>query len=402
MIQIPLVKPGQIALLTCSIIFGVIPTIAVILRLVARRIAHRKLDAADYLILFAWLMTVALATTCVLETIYGGFGWHRLDVIAQYSEQVIVNYHIITMPLEIFWTLSISVSKMSLLLLYVKVFPLSRLTIVSKMTFVFVGLLAVSGVLTTLLICQPIQRNWYIHTPGHCGSLKAAFGIYGVLNLVTDVMVLALPIPSLVGLKLPALRKCGLVATFAVGFLTCVASVVRLAFLTTMDYLDITYSGVPFILMSVVEPSLAVTLACVPLLRPLLGQRTTRYSATGTREHVASLSPVACDTSHATTMARSTRAKRGRSSAITIPAQVLQYHYEMGLCPKEDVPIDIQELMLATRNDYAYQAEISGGGHESDDSLKARTNSDDFEITPVEGANIFVKQEWSVSNEIKS
>lgn len=123
------------------------------------------------------------------------------------------------MPLAIFWTLSISLSKMSLLLLYIKVFPLSRLTIVSKAAFVFVGILAVSGVLTTLLICQPIERNWYIHTPGHCGSLKTAYGLYGIMNLITDVLVLALPIPSLVGLKLPALRKCGLVATFAVGFL---------------------------------------------------------------------------------------------------------------------------------------------------------------------------------------
>lgn len=180
------------------------------------------------------------------------------------------------------------------------------------------------------------------------------------------------------------------------------ASVVRLAFLTTMDYLDITYSGVPFILMSVVEPSLAVTLACVPLLRPLLGNHATRYSASGTREHVASLSPVVLSGSNSTA-APSTRRKRGRSSVLTVPPQVLQYHYEMGLCSKEDMPIDIQELMLRTRNDYTYQAEVTGGGHESDESLKARTNnSEDFEITPVDGGNILVKQEWCVSNEVNT
>lgn len=55
MIRIPLVKAGQIALLTCSIIFAVIPTVAVFLRLLARRIANRKLDAGDYLIVFAWV-----------------------------------------------------------------------------------------------------------------------------------------------------------------------------------------------------------------------------------------------------------------------------------------------------------------------------------------------------------
>lgn len=55
MIRIPLVKPGQIALMACSIIFAVIPTVAVILRIIARRIANRKLDAADYLIIVAWV-----------------------------------------------------------------------------------------------------------------------------------------------------------------------------------------------------------------------------------------------------------------------------------------------------------------------------------------------------------
>lgn len=116
--------------------------------------------------------------------------------------------------------MSISLSKMSLLILYIKVFPISRLTTVSKVTCVTVGLLAASGVLCTLLICQPIESNWNLDMPGrHCGSQKMVFGVYGVMSLITDVMVLALPIPSLLGLKLPMLRKVGLVTTFAVGFL---------------------------------------------------------------------------------------------------------------------------------------------------------------------------------------
>lgn len=133
-------------------------------------------------------------------------------------EHLTVNQMI--MPLEIFYTLSINLSKMSLLILYIKVFPPTRLTIVSKITFVVVGLLAVAAILTTLLICQPIQANWYLDTPGrHCGSQKEAFGIFGVTNVMTDVMTLGLPIPSLLKLKLPMLKKVGLVATFAVGFL---------------------------------------------------------------------------------------------------------------------------------------------------------------------------------------
>lgn len=164
-----------------------------------------------------------------------------------------------------------------------------------------------------------------------------------------------------------------------------------------MDTLDITYSGIPFMLMSVVEPSLAVTLACVPLLRPLLGKGGSRYSATGTRNYGASLSFQGLNTVESANKSnrRTSRMTRGRSSCPSVPAEMLQYQYEMGLS-KEGMPIDIQELM-PTAHEYHYQAEISTG-HESDGSSRGKC-SDDMEISPV--SNIIVKQEWSVSNEVK-
>lgn len=163
-----------------------------------------------------------------------------------------------------------------------------------------------------------------------------------------------------------------------------------------MDYLDVTYSGIPFMLMSLVEPSLAVTLACVPLLRPILGQGSSRYSETGTRNYGASLSFRGLNTrgSDSNSNQRASRMTRGRSSCPSVPAEMLQYQYEMGLS-KEGMPTDIQELM-PTKNEYHYQAEVSTG-HESDGS--SRGKSDDMEISPV--SNIVVKQEWSVSNQMK-
>ena len=47
-----------------------------------------------------------------------------------------------------------------------------------------------------------------------------------------------------------------------------------------MDFNDITYSLPPANIFSGLEPSVAVTLACVPLLRPLLG--CSKYSSNGT------------------------------------------------------------------------------------------------------------------------
>lgn len=189
-------------------------------------------------------------------------------------------------------------------------------------------------------------------------------------------------------------------------FRTCVASVIRLIFLTTMDYLDVTYSGIPFILMSVVEPSLAVSLACVPLLRPLVSGGTSKYSATNTRDRVASLSVRGLNSSSTTQRSNNLRRKRGRSSCVSIPAPVLQYQYEMGL-DKDGFPVDVQELMptamLTTLNDYRYQAEITTC-HESDESTTREGDGgseDGRDAAPVVASNIVVRQEWSVSNEVK-
>lgn len=41
-------------------------------------------------------MTVGLAITIVLEVLYGGWGWHRLEVKAKYGDSVITVYHIVS------------------------------------------------------------------------------------------------------------------------------------------------------------------------------------------------------------------------------------------------------------------------------------------------------------------
>lgn len=53
---------------------------------------------------------------------------------------------------------------------------------------------------------------------------------------------------------------------------TCVTSVIRFVCLTQMDFTDMPYSMTLANIFSGLEPSMAVTLACVPLFRPLVGR----------------------------------------------------------------------------------------------------------------------------------
>lgn len=118
------------------------------------------------------------------------------------------------------WALSLTATKLSVLLFYTKVFAVTNINLPAKITIVIVALLGLSGVLCTLLICQPIEFNWNLTLPGgHCGSQSAVFAIFGITNLVTDVVVLLMPIPSLTGLRMPIWKKASLLATFVIGFM---------------------------------------------------------------------------------------------------------------------------------------------------------------------------------------
>lgn len=54
---------------------------------------------------------------------------------------------------------------------------------------------------------------------GRCGDLSVFFAVYGITNLITDIIVLSMPIPSLLRLNMDFWKKCSLLITFAVGFM---------------------------------------------------------------------------------------------------------------------------------------------------------------------------------------
>ncbi|OBT38654.1 hypothetical protein VE00_10757 [Pseudogymnoascus sp. WSF 3629] len=89
----------------------------------------------------------------------------------------------------------------------------------------------------------------------------------GVLNMVTDLMVMALPLPYIWGLQLPLGRKIGLTLVFCLGPFVSAVSIIRVMSLLSIDFNDVT-STLPIPLMwSIVEQQLAIVCANLPLLR---------------------------------------------------------------------------------------------------------------------------------------
>ena len=77
-----------------------------------------------------------------------------------------------------------------------------------------------SIVLETFLLCRPLAFNWDSTIPGGvCGARNTVYVSAGSLNVVTDFMVMMLPIPHILKLHLATKRKIGLVLMFSLGVL---------------------------------------------------------------------------------------------------------------------------------------------------------------------------------------
>lgn len=80
---------------------------------------------------------------------------------------------------------------------------------------------ALSMIIGSAMICQPLAFYWDHDIPGgFCGDSTALFLVTGVLNLVTDLIVLLLPMPYLYGLSMALYKRLVLMGTFSLGLLS--------------------------------------------------------------------------------------------------------------------------------------------------------------------------------------
>lgn len=96
--------------------------------------------------------------------------------------------------------------------------------------------------------------------------------VQSTLNVVTDFMIYALPIPTLFSLSLPWSQRIGLVVLFSVGGVIVVASSFRAYWIhyTLFRTYDATWEGYQIWVWTAVETNVGVICGCIPALKPLL------------------------------------------------------------------------------------------------------------------------------------
>ncbi|OJJ06579.1 hypothetical protein ASPVEDRAFT_154582 [Aspergillus versicolor CBS 583.65] len=270
MVVFSIVNNAQRAIIGVAAVFMVLPIVAVTLRIYGRHLKGVGLDLSDYLIMGGLVCSLGFGAIDISCVVNCGVGHHMAEVVAQYGMGPIMLFMKELVAIQIFWAVGNSCVKLSLLSFYCRVFSFPRFIMTAQITAVFILLWALAVILGGFLLCQPFAFTWDQSIPGgHCGNQVLSYQITGALNLVTDLMVLTMPMPYLWKLEMRVSQKIPLMAVFAVGLFVCVATIMRLVSLSLLDFTDLTDNITEAMIWGTIEPALGVTLACIPFMKPI-------------------------------------------------------------------------------------------------------------------------------------
>jgi hypothetical protein len=86
---------------------------------------------------------------------------------------------------------------------------------------------------SVLFACKPIAAGWDVRlsVDATCINRPPIYITQAAFGCVTDLMLLLLPIPTIVGLQMSTRQKFGLVGLFAIGSITLITYIARLVLL---------------------------------------------------------------------------------------------------------------------------------------------------------------------------
>ena len=195
-------------------VMTVVATIAVVLRLLGRRISAAKYGVDDFLIVVALVLTYGLNINIGIAVHYG-FGKHQLMLSLDHIKKFLLN----DWTVQIMFASAISVTRLSLLVFYHRLFPVRRFTIVAVIMGVILIAWWISFLFAIIFSCVPVGSFWDKSIVGDCvNEHTLSWGVTGS-ELVVNIILLVLPIPWLWDLRLALTKKLALIGVFLLGCL---------------------------------------------------------------------------------------------------------------------------------------------------------------------------------------
>ncbi|KAK7749659.1 hypothetical protein SLS53_000237 [Cytospora paraplurivora] len=263
-------------IVVCAVVTWSIAAIFVGLRLNLRGRLIRVIGPEDWVILAALIFSGCNSAGSVVEACYG-MGRHSKNVPDKHWRPMLEAAWFTAL----FFSLSICLTKVSILLLYLRslTYEWTKISLWILMAVVVVTGLADIGIVATT--CLPLHAFWDETThAAYCHPREVYYAIAG-LQIGTDFLIFLLPLPVVWSMRSPRDQKAVLITVFSFGFFICIVSVVRLVELAANDGdKDYTFTGVTVAYWSLIEVNTAIVVSCIMTFKPLL----TRVLASSARQ----------------------------------------------------------------------------------------------------------------------
>lgn len=120
---------------------------------------------------------------------------------------------------QVLYTPASMIIKSSILLLYFRLFPMKKFR---NVLWAIAGSLIVTGlaqILSGIIQCTPVAAIWnpMAHPNAHCGVYNIAITVFAVVNALSDIIILSLPMPILWHLHTDKTRRIQLIGIFGLG-----------------------------------------------------------------------------------------------------------------------------------------------------------------------------------------
>ncbi|KAK2763470.1 integral membrane protein [Colletotrichum kahawae] len=203
-------------------IVTIITTVSVIARLYTHKFVTRRVRVDDAWALLALLCVIAVNT---MQSVF------TMRYLPEMTSMISNNAGSrIPYATAITYNLAMASLKMTFLFQFYQIFRNVRVMRIVYMVAIFVvGAWSITQILLAVLVCVPIQANWSLDVKGVvCLPTFVSTYINATGTMVTDVIVLFLPFPTLWSLKLRGRQIWAVFGVFGIGAIVPIISAGRI------------------------------------------------------------------------------------------------------------------------------------------------------------------------------
>jgi hypothetical protein len=112
---------------------------------------------------------------------------------------------------------AISSVKISTLLLFARIFPGRQFRLVLWSVGIFIATYSGIQILAAIFQCRPVRGAWEATIKAECIQINLVFMILAGMNVLTDIILLCAPLPTLWGLQMARAMRLQLIGIFCIG-----------------------------------------------------------------------------------------------------------------------------------------------------------------------------------------